>query len=71
MEILPVGCAVMKCSSSQLPTGLADGLGLESALSGNGIRPDFLGPPHPGVRDLGFIFTIFLPVGIVKMYGER
>ena len=56
----------------QKPAGLADGLGLESALSDNGIRPDFLVPPHPGVRDLGLNFTIFPSGKIVKMMqGEK
>jgi len=61
----------MRCSSFQKPAGLADGLGLESALSDKGIRPDFLVPPHPGVRDLGLIFTIFLGWIFVKRRRKK
>jgi hypothetical protein len=64
----PVGIIYNHDSSPfQKPAGLADGLGLESALSDNEIRPDFLVPPHPGIRDLGLNLTIFPTERIVKM----
>jgi hypothetical protein len=54
--------------ASQSPTRLADGLGLGSALSRHGIRPDKTVPPHPGLNpDFGVTIKMKIFIGLVKV----
>ena len=56
--------------SFQMPARLADGLGLESALSRRN-SPHDLGPPHPGYRDFGCIARIIFPLCVLCQGAVR